>query len=687
MTLRTVEVLILLIALGLARGGRASAADRADDLTVLGPDANSAAPRKMLHTYLLSEAQKQFDARRKVVETIKTPEALAKRSAELREKFIGALGGFPEKTPLNARTVGTIDGDGFRIERVIYESRPGHHVTANLYLPTGKDAVKPCPAVLMPCGHDGNGKANSSYQRAAVLLAHNGIASLSYDPIGQGERRQILDDGGKPVIGSMTTEHSLVGVPALLVGECTASFRIWDGIRSIDYLAGRPEIDAKAIGCTGCSGGGTLTSYLMALDDRITAAAPSCYVTSLERLFATIGPQDGEQNIPGQVAFGMEHADFLTMGLPRATLLCAASKDFFDNQGTWTSFREAKRAATLLGMPQCVDILESDTQHGYPKQHREGMARFMRQWLLGKLEFTPEGDYTPLKTEQLLCTTSGQVLVDLKGKSVPDLIAAREAELAKARAALNRQRSKDDLLADVRRRIALPTDIKPAVQSAAAGEVQRDGYVIRKLTFKTEPGIIVPALLAETRETTEKLPLVLYVHGRGKSYDAAPGGPIEQLVKQGKRVLAVDLRGMGETSPGTLPPPGKPSPLGVDYSEAQLSLHLAHPLLGQRVFDLIAVLNAIPAAVGVEVVGIESAGPIVLHAAALDRRIKQITLRQSLVSWSAVARSPISDNQMTNVVSGALKSYDLTDLMGTLPTGTVVIQSAVDPVGKPADAR
>ena len=96
----------------------------------------------------------------------------------------------------------------------------------------------------------------------------------------------------------------------MLVGRSTASYRIWDGIRSLDYLATRPEIDAKKLGCTGCSGGGTLTSYLMALDDRIVAAAPSCYITSLERLFATIGPQDAEQNITGQVAFGMDHADY-----------------------------------------------------------------------------------------------------------------------------------------------------------------------------------------------------------------------------------------------------------------------------------------------------------------------------------------------------------------------------------------
>src|SRR5207237_9852383 len=125
----------------------------------------------------------------------------------------------------------------------------------------------------------------------------------------------------------------MIGVGALLVGQSTATYRIWDGIRGVDYLASRPEVDPKRLGCTGNSGGGTLTSYLMALDDRIAAAAPSCYLTTLERLFATIGPQDAAQNIPGQDPFGMEHADYITLRAPRPALMCAAPHDSCAMQG------------------------------------------------------------------------------------------------------------------------------------------------------------------------------------------------------------------------------------------------------------------------------------------------------------------------------------------------------------------
>jgi len=253
------------------------------------------------------------------------------------------LGGFPKRTPLNARVVGTLKSDGYRIEKVIFESRPHHHVTAVAYLP---ETAGPYPGVVIACGHSRSGKMSGYNQRYGIALATHGIAALCYDPIGQGERSQILDAEGQPRHRSTVREHTLMGIGSILVGRNTASYRIWDGIRAIDYLAGRSDIDNKRIGFTGCSGGGTLTSYVMALDDRVWCAAPSCYITTFRRLIETIGPQDAEQNIYGQIAFGMDHPDYLLMRAPRRTLISATRGDFFDIQGTWDSFRQAKRLYT-----------------------------------------------------------------------------------------------------------------------------------------------------------------------------------------------------------------------------------------------------------------------------------------------------------------------------------------------------
>ncbi|HZT81961.1 MAG TPA: acetylxylan esterase, partial [Gemmataceae bacterium] len=575
---------LLAVALCLCLAVAARAAD--EDLTVLKGDGD-VSPRKMLYTYLQGEAKKHFDARRKAVAALKTPEDVRRRQKELRQKFVAALGGFPEKTPLSARVVGTLKGDGFRVEKVIYESRPRHHVTANFYLPEGKG---PFPGVLVPCGHSANGKAAEAYQRACILMAKNGLAVLCYDPIGQGERVQLLDRQGKPAIAGSTSEHTMVGAGALLVGTSAATYRIWDGIRSLDYLASRPEVDPKRLGCTGNSGGGTLTAYLMALDDRIVAAAPSCYVTTLERLFATIGPQDAEQNITGQVAFGMEQTDYVTMRAPRPTLICTATQDFFDIQGSWTTFREAKLQYGLLGHGERVDLFEYNDKHGFSKPRREAAMRWMRRWLLNKDDAPAEEDFPIFKDAELQCTRTGQVLEDLRGKSAFDLNVDRLGLLAIAR-------TKDPYdppdAATVRRLLALPERASPAKLSEA-GQVQRTGHVIRKLVFETEPGIRAPALYFVPQKGNGPLPLVLYLNGEGKAAAARPGGPIEKLVRAGHRVLALDLRGTGETAPGTVPP-NRPNYFGVEWKEAFLGLHLNRPLLGQRVLDVLAVLERVRA--------------------------------------------------------------------------------------------
>ena len=418
-----------ILALLVAQGAGAD-----DDLSVLPRGPGEPMPAKRLDAYLQARLGDHFDARRQAVAGLKTPEDVAKRQAALRSAFREAVGELPaEKTPLNPRVVGRDRRDGYTVERVIYESRPGHHVTANLYLP---DGPPPFPGVLVPCGHSENGKAAETYQRMSILLAKNGMAALCYDPIGQGERVQWLDPAGKPAVKGSTTEHTLLGIGSLLVGRSAAGYRVWDGIRSLDYLASRPEVDPSRLGCTGNSGGGTETAYLMALDDRIVAAAPSCYITSLERLFATIGPQDAEQNLTGQVALGIEHADFVTMRAPRPTLLSVGTRDFFDIQGSWDTFREVKRIYGTLRMSERIDLFESDEPHGFTRPRRESCMRWMRRWLLHKDDAPVETDFPIAADGDLQCTETGQVLTSFRGKSAFDLNAEAAAGWDRERAAL-----------------------------------------------------------------------------------------------------------------------------------------------------------------------------------------------------------------------------------------------------------
>lgn len=655
-----------------------------DELTVLTTQPGEIEPGARLYAYLQGQAGTHFDARRAEVAAMKTPADILKRQVELKAKFREALGDLPtEKTPLNARTIDRAKKDGYSVERVLYESRPGHHVTANLYLPDGEG---PFPGVLVPCGHSVNGKAAETYQRISILLAKNGLASLCFDPIGQGERAQVLDESGKPLTkGSTTIEHTWVGVGALLVGRSTAGYRVWDGVRSLDYLASRPEIDPARLGCTGNSGGGTMTAYLMALDDRIAVAAPSCYITSLERLFATIGPQDAEQNIPGQVALGIDHAEYVLMRAPKPTLLCVGTQDFFDIDGSWDTFREAKLAFGALGHGERVDLFESDEPHGFTLPRRQASMRWMRRWLLGEDDAPFEGDFPIATDAELQVTKTGQVLTEYKGISAFDLTADRARALAKARADRGSGVDAESLRGEVRRRLAIPSKSIDVVVSGQNRSLKREGHRIDRWAITTEPGVTIPLLFFRPDDWNQGLPTVVLV-GADRAI-AGPGGAIEKWLGEGRAVAIVEPRGTGETRPK---PPGRAGyghgPFGNDEREAFLGLHLNRPLLGQRVFDVLQALRAIRPSMDkaqFRLIGEGGGGPVTLHAALLSEDVVEVELEGTIASWTDVATTSMTVGQLANVVPGVLESYDLPDLVAAIAPRPVKIRSPVDPAGKP----
>jgi pimeloyl-ACP methyl ester carboxylesterase len=275
------------------------------------------------------------------------------------------------------------------------------------------------------------------------------------------------------------------------------------------------------------------------------------------------------------------------------------------------------------------------------------------------------------------------VLEDFKGVSVIDLNAAAARALAGKRAEFLK-REKEAARKEVRQLLGLMDPVPPATLVGIPGLVKRAGYKIGKMRFELKGGIPLPALdfVPDNLGFVPTKPAVLYLHSNSNAVDAAPGGPIEKWMKAGHIVISVDLRGIGETAPGILAK-GRPNYLGVDQKEAFLGLHLQRPLLGQRVQDVLAVLGALKSEVGFHLVGVDAAGPVALHAAALAPQVKGVTLERSLVSWSAVVSMPITHNQLTNAVPGVLKVYDLPDLAGLIAPRPLTIRAAVDPVQRP----
>jgi dienelactone hydrolase len=670
-----------------AGGGRA-----ADDLRVLPEKIDGRAPSDMMKYYLLGQVEQAGARWRATYEGLKTAEQIAAYQKGLQGKFVEAIGGFPERTPLNARVTGVVERDGYKVEKIIFESQPKLFVTALLFLPAPEQFKPPYPGVLVPCGHSANGKEHDTYQSMGASLALNGMVALVFDPIDQGERYQLLDENGKPRIGG-TNGHTMVGVGCILLGRNTARYEIWDGMRGIDYLQSRPEVDPKRIGCTGNSGGGTQTSYLMALDDRIVVAAPSCYITNFPTLIRTIGPQDAEQNICGQLAFGMDQPDYLIMRAAKPTLICAATKDFFDIGGTWETFRFAKRIYSRMGFAERVDLLENDAGHNYNELQREAVLRWMARWLLKKDEPLTERPIKLLSTAEVHCTPRGQVMLMEGARTVYDLNEDYEKGLANQRRSAWAGADRVNLLEQVRQIAGIrKSDQLPKPKVEKAGTAQREGYRIEKLILNPEQGVYLPTLLFVS-DKAKAGPVTLYVHERGKAADAGAGGPIERLVQSGQTVLAVDIRGTGETQQSGQK--GFGPALGLDWQDVFAAYLLGRSYVGMRAEDILVCARYAAQSAsagegsgakpgGVHLVAVGNVGVPALHAAALEPGLFQsVKLGGTLVSWSNVIHSRLTNNQLVNTVHGALRVYDLPDLAATLG-GKLTIEQPVDAQGKPA---
>jgi hypothetical protein len=631
-------------------------------------------PDAMMSTWLDRLSFENLAKRKERYEAVKTAEDIQAWQKSQYDYFVSALGGFPERTPLNPQVVGGGEGEGYRYEKIIFESRPQFFVPGILYFPVTSG---PWPAVLMPCGHDPNGKAAEGYQRGCILLARLGIAAFCYDPVAQGERVFYMTEAGVPTMGT-TAEHTLFDVGAILTGTSIAQYRIWDGMRAIDYLQSRPDIKGDKIGVTGCSGGGTLSSYLMALDPRITAAAPSCYITSWKRLLETIGPQDGEQNIYGQLKHGMEHADYIHMRAPRPTLLMTATQDFFDIQGSWDSYREAKRIYTRLGVPERVALLEADEGHGYLKPHREGMAHWMQRWLLGVDQPVEEVPAGIMADAELQCTPRGQVLWMDGARSVIDLNRERAEGLKAGRAAFWQNTPAPDALNKVRELTGIrPDGTLPPTSAEVIAESDTATHHIQELLLTIEPGVVLPArsYMPKSGPAT-----VAHLIAPGRDFEE-----VQPMVDAGlaanEAYLVVSVRDTGFTESHQWS--GTWLNVGNDFSTFMRAYLNGLSFVGMRTEDLVQTAAWWNHTVGAPVALVAKGETTVpaLHAAALHPDVfTHITLDGGIPTWKAVVETANAKDQLINTVHNALTYYDLDNLQSLLPAEKLAVTNAAVPV-------
>ena len=622
----------------------------------------------MMRTYLLDElgdAQKVWQRR---YDSLKTVADIERYQKERKDFFQRQLGKMWERTPLNPQITKTFDKgtpgkDAYRVELVLFESAPKFYVSGAMFLPDATKFKPPYPGVLVVCGHSNDGKAYDRYSGVTALAATNGLAAFIMDPIDQGERSQRLKDDGKPVLQSVPA-HNAIGAGSILLGRNAATFEVWDMMRALDYLESRPDVDAGRLGVFGLSGGGTQTAYIMSLDERVTVAASNCYLCSLYgKWMSTQGAQDAEQNIFGQLAFGMDHVDYCIMRAPKPTQIGTTTQDFFPVEDAWAAYRGAKRIFDRFGLGEKMSLTETDGPHGYHKNLREASVRWMVRWLAGRDEMIFEANDQPKCTkEELRCTPKGEVMLLDGARSAFDLNRDYNDELLATRVAKNQ--SDDERRKTMRNIVGVrKLDDIPALREVRneetniAEKLDAVASVEQFVFFAEEGKILLPSIRFAPKDAS--VGTVVYLNGSGKASDL---NRINELAKESKTVVAVDLRGLGQTQ-GIGAKYFDHALFGTDGLDFYHAYLLGKSYVGMRTEDLLAVARHIGKPVELVASG-ETVGLVALHAAVLEPTLfSGIKLDKPIRSWYEVVKDGVVPYPITNLVHGALLEYDVPDLL------------------------
>ena len=485
-----------------------------------------------LYRIISNTAFEQLENRKNRLASLNTRSDWQKYQNEINQTLYASLSKF-KKTPLNPETTGILVRDGVTIEKIIYESHPNFYVTASLFLPRKRQ--HPAPAIIYCSGHSELGFRSETYQHVILNLVEKGFIVLAYDPIGQGERLQYPDlETGKSTIGSSTQEHSYAGVQTLLSGSSLSDYFIWDGIRAVDYLFTREEVDKDRIGITGRSGGGTQAAMIAACDDRILAAAPENYVTNFKRLFQAIGPQDAEQNPWFGIARGIDHADFIHARAPKPTLIISTTNDYFSIQGARETFYEVKNSYAALGMTENVLMVENFGEHESILENRKAMYAFFQKFLNmpGNNE---EIETEPFPAEELWSTQTGQVRSSKKGETVSSL----------NKTYFQRKQVPDNQL---QQRIAHLAGIEFShnlTSSVFTGKVLRDEIVVEKYFLENQLEDYVLPVYVARKNGTDPEKILVWIKPEG-NVEFLQSKLINTMINQGYTVISADLPGTGE---------------------------------------------------------------------------------------------------------------------------------------------
>ncbi len=440
-----------------------------------------------------------------------TAESWTARRAEVRKRVLQDIGldPMPENVPLDPRIVATLKRDGYAVHRLYFQLFPGCYGSGWLYVPDPIEGT--APAVLNPHGHWTNRAYEDTAQMRMIGLAKKGYIALMTDNIHAGD----LETGMTP-IGLMT----------------------WQNLRALDYLLSRDDVDPARIGVTGASGGGQQTMYLMGLDDRLKAAVPVVMASYFERILTPDNWHCWCNHAPG-IARDTDTIEILCCFAPRPALFICSAKDWTANFPE-EEFEEVKKVWSLYGAVDQVECRISDAPHGYERERREAMYRFMNAHLgMEDPDNGREPEITPESMETLR-----EMDVPMDGLW----------DWAKATAWYRAHHQPSATANDIPDRLAeLIRSVPPAPETVGGtlkGHLEFDGGALDLLLVKTEAGLELPALFLLSPSAERRAPAVVLLQPEGKSAvfdeEKKPSPLARTLLDGGIHVLALDARLTGE---------------------------------------------------------------------------------------------------------------------------------------------
>ncbi len=628
-----------------------------------------------LYDRLASEVFEKMEERKELVSKINTLEEWKGRQQVLRQTFDEVIGSFPEKTPLKPQIVKVIKKKNYTAEHIIFESQPGFYVTSTLYRPNGVKRNVKLPAIIYVSGHSEVAYRSDVYQHVILNLVNKGFVVFAFDPIGQGERYQYYDEStGKSMMGGSTREHSYVGAQAFVTGSSLAKYMVWDGIRAVDYLLTRSEVDPDRIGMTGRSGGGTQSSFIAAFDDRIYAVAPECYLTNYTRLFETIGSQDAEQNFLNGIAAGLDHPDFLSVRAPKPALMITTTNDMFSIQGAMETEAEVSRIYQAYGKSDNFSRVEDLAGHASTLANRESMYAFFQKHLNNPGN---SDDIQPeyMTSEELQVTRTGQVATSLGGESTFSLN-AKEAEVLRDSALKGRSGNVDYLNNAVNEAKRISGYKTTKVDVVYVSNTRGSNYHMKKYFLQSDD-YVTPFLLFVPDQGNGKAIISLYPSG--KSDTTQYMDQMRSLIDEGYTVLIPDLVGIGELGPESW---GSGRVKQAYFRLWMGATTLQTSFVGIRASDVSSLVDFLEGVeLTQEISGFASGSmsAVMLHAAAFDMRIKQVALHNPYLSYHSMATTRLYDPELLfGSVPEALTAYDLPELAASLAPRKMLIFGKIE---------